>query len=77
MLACLDCPVNKQVEEGEACGWYWNDPSGGLSLPAEYSEDGSSNPCGKSKEANKASRIALLRFCDEIIDRAELKLEIS
>jgi hypothetical protein len=77
MLACLDCPVNKQVEEveeGEACGWYWNDPSDGLSLAAEYSEDGSSNPCGQSKEANKASRIALLRFCDE---RAELKLEIS
>ena len=77
MLACLDCPVNKQVKEvkeGEAGGWYWNDPSGGPTLAAKIPWAIESPRA--IKKANKTSR---LRCCALVTGCGKRKpiLEIS
>jgi hypothetical protein len=53
MLACLDCPVNKQVEEGQTGGWCWNDPSGGLTLAAKIPKTAIEFPAGSQRRLPK------------------------
>jgi hypothetical protein len=83
MLACLNCPVNKQVEEifeeieereRRAVG---TGATHRVAKPWQQRFLGwASASLREIKEANQSIKIALLRFCDRMWI-AELKLEIS